>query len=80
MASYVCEYFSLMKKLNVVSSTAPFIAAAAMSPGATNVSYSTGTPFGPGTLPTSAPTPMPIDSRYRNGSTRPERNTSQPRR
>ena len=38
-ASKVCAYLNLKKKLNVVSSTAPFIAAAAMSPGATNSSY-----------------------------------------
>src|SRR5262245_32459270 len=35
-ASYVCEYLYFTKKLKVVSSAAPFIAAAASSPGATN--------------------------------------------
>ena len=34
--SKVLEYFSLKKKLNVESSSAPFIAAAASMPGATN--------------------------------------------
>ena len=63
IASKVCAYLNLKKKLNVVSSTAPFIAAAAISPGATNWSYGIGSPPGPGTFPTSPPTPMPIDSR-----------------
>ena len=42
IASKVCAYLNLKKKLNVVSSTAPFIAAAAINPGATNWSYGIG--------------------------------------
>src|SRR5215510_12851769 len=74
IASKVCAYLYLKKKLNVVSSTAPFIAAAAMRPGATNSLYDTSSPPGPGTLPTSPPTPSPIDSRYSAGSRNPVRN------
>ena len=70
----MCAYLNLKKKLNVVSSTAPFIAAAAIMPGATNWSYGIGWPFGPGTFPISPPTPMPIESRYSNGSSRPVTN------
>ena len=58
----MCEYLNFTKKLNVVSSTAPFIAAEAINPGATNWSYGTEWPL---TLiaPTSPPTPRPIDNR-----------------
>src|SRR5580765_6762026 len=43
-ASYVCEYLYFTKKLNVVSSSAPFIAADASRPGATNCLYETSSP------------------------------------
>jgi hypothetical protein len=53
----------LKKKLNVLSLIAPFIAALARSAGATNSWYEIGSPFGPGIVPMSAPSPKPIESR-----------------
>jgi hypothetical protein len=51
--------FSLKKKLNVESSTEPFIAEAASMPGATNSAY--GISWPPTSKPpTRAPTPMPM--------------------
>ena len=50
IASKVFAYLYLKKKLNVVSNTAPFIAAAASRPGATNWSYGTIWPPGPLTV------------------------------
>src|SRR5689334_3512367 len=79
IASYVCEYLYLMKKLNVVSSSAPFMAADASNPGATNCLYDT---ISPPTLidPTRLPTPTPIDRRNSSGSRNPDRKMYQVRR
>jgi hypothetical protein len=52
------------------------MAAEASIPGATNDSYATERPSN-STAPTSVPTPTPIDSRYRNGSAKPETNMYQ---
>lgn len=52
-------YFSLKKKLNVESSTEPFIAEAASMPGATNSAYGTDWPLNVKS-PTRAPTPTPM--------------------
>jgi len=54
---------SLKKKLNVLSAIAPFIAELARRAGATNSWYGMGWPSGPGTVPTSAPSPNPIPTR-----------------
>ena len=79
IASNVFAYLYLKKKLNVVSNTAPFIAAAARSPGATNWSYGTIPPpyFTP---PTSDPTPIPIEPRNSSGSAKPVRKMPHRRR
>jgi len=56
------SYLSLKKIPNVESSTAPFIAAAASIPGATNAAYSTVWPWN--WKPSiSCPTPTPIEKR-----------------
>src|SRR5690349_18516576 len=62
-ASYSLAYLSRKKTLNVESNMAPFSADTASRPGATNSRYGTGCPPGPATVPTSAPRPMPTDSR-----------------
>jgi hypothetical protein len=53
----------LKKKLNVASVIAPFIEELASSAGATNSWYGISWPPGPGTVPTSAPSPNPMLSR-----------------
>ena len=63
----------LTKKLNVVSSSAPFIAAVASRPGRDERAGSS-TVWPPTCRsPTSLPTPMPIDSKNRIGSAKPDR-------
>src|SRR5690349_9936540 len=73
-ASNVFMYFSLKKKLNVVSDSAPDMADTASMAGATNEAYSI---VRPPTVrfPTRAPTP--IDSRYSSGSKNPDASTIQ---
>ena len=63
MPSKVLAYLNLKKKLKVVSNTVPFMAEVASMVGATNTSYATGRPPGPGRSPTRAPTPMPIENK-----------------
>ena len=56
------SYFSLKKKLNVESRSAPFIAEAASMPGATNSAYGMTSPLN-SNPDTSCPTPTPIENR-----------------
>jgi hypothetical protein len=56
-------YLSLKNTLNVESNTAPFMAAAASSPGAMKAAYEIGVPSGPGSVPISEPSPCPIATR-----------------
>ena len=55
-------YFSLKKKLKVLSSSEPFIADAASMPGATNSAYGMVWPLNSKPV-TSWPTPTPIEKR-----------------
>ena len=55
-------YLSLKKKLNVESSSEPFIAEAASMPGATNSAYGIVWPLNSKPV-TSWPTPTPIENR-----------------
>ena len=61
--SYSRAYFILKKMLKVLSKTAPFIAEAASSAGATNAAYGTCVPSAVVTVPTRAPMPMPSENR-----------------
>src|SRR3954469_24958178 len=69
--------FILPKKLNVVSDSAPVIAAEASMAGATNSAYPTRRPSGSRRSPMSPPTPIPIENRQSTGSTNPEIITTQ---
>ncbi len=61
--SNVFWYFNLKKKLSVASVIAPFIDELASSAGAMNSWYGISAPPGPGTFPTSRPSPKPMLSR-----------------
>src|SRR5262249_20836623 len=61
-------YFSFTKKLKVESKTGPIMAEGARRPAATKSRDGTDSPLGRVTLPTRAPTPMPMDSRKNTGS------------
>ncbi len=61
--SYSRACFILKKMLKVLSKTAPFMAEAASSAGATKAAYSTWRPPSRVTVPTSAPMPTPIANR-----------------
>ena len=78
--SYSLAYLSLKKTLYVESKTAPFIADEASIAGATNTAYGTCWPPSVVTVPTSAPSPMPSENRYRTGSMKPVTKATHSRR
>src|SRR5690606_19132099 len=70
--SYRRAYLSLKNTCVVESKTAPFIADAASSAGATKIAYWTTVPSSVRTSPTSAPMPTPIANRKKTGSKKPD--------